>query len=70
MVVSNVSSNMPGGFNDFWDVKGRLVQKMNTRTKTGRNISKQLDIPFLEIVLILWVNRQVVKTDTKGGYRW
>jgi len=43
---------------------------MNTRTKTGRNISKQLDIPFLEIVLILWVNRQVVKTDTKGGYRW
>ena len=70
MVVSNVSSNMPGGFNDFWDVKGRLVQKMNTRTKTGRNISTQLDIPFLEIVLILWVNRQVVKTDTKGGYRW
>ena len=61
---------MPGGFNAFWDVKGRLVQKMNTRTKTGRNISKQLDIPFLEIVLILWVNRQVLKTDTKGGYRW
>ena len=43
---------------------------MNTRTKTGRNISKPLDIPFLEMVLILCVNRQVVKTDTKGGYRW
>ena len=43
---------------------------MNTRTKTGRKISKQFGIPFIEIVLILCVNCQVVKTDTKGGKRW
>ena len=70
MVMSIVSSNMSKRFNDFWDVKGRLVQKMNTRTKTGRKISKQLDIPFMGIVLILCVNHQVVKKYTKGGNRW